>query len=86
LRHRDRRVGFRDARDRKLDPAGERAIVSRLWRPAAGADLGYLLNSASPWLGQAPWLAIAPRLCIFGTVLATNFVGDGLCDALERRA
>jgi len=46
---------------------------------------GNLLNSASPWLGEAPWLAIAPGLCIFGTVLATNFVGDGLRDAFEPR-
>ena len=47
---------------------------------------GNLLNTASPWLGQAPWLAIAPGLCIFGTVLATNFVGDGLRDAIEPRS
>jgi peptide/nickel transport system permease protein len=46
---------------------------------------GNLLNTATPWLGQAPWLAIPPGLCIFGTVLATNFVGDGLRDAMEPR-
>jgi peptide/nickel transport system permease protein len=46
---------------------------------------GNLLNTANPWLSQAPWLAIAPGMCIFGTVLATNFVGDGLRDAIEPR-
>jgi peptide/nickel transport system permease protein len=46
---------------------------------------GNLLNNASPWLSTAPWLAIAPGLCIFATVLAVNFVGDGLRDALEPR-
>lgn len=46
---------------------------------------GNLLNAASPWLGQAPWLAMAPGLCILFTVLAVNFVGDGLRDAMEPR-
>jgi peptide/nickel transport system permease protein len=44
---------------------------------------GNLLNSASSWLGTAPWLAIPPGLCILITVLAVNFVGDGLRDAME---
>ncbi|TCL62931.1 oligopeptide ABC transporter permease [Rhizobium sp. BK251] len=44
---------------------------------------GNLLNSASSWLGTAPWLAIPPGLCILLTVLAVNFVGDGLRDAME---
>lgn len=46
---------------------------------------GNLLNAASPWLSQAPWLAIPPGLCILGTVLSVNFVGDGLRDAMEPR-
>ncbi|WP_343715583.1 ABC transporter permease [Inquilinus sp.] len=46
---------------------------------------GNLLNTASPWLSTAPWLAIPPGLCIFCTVLAVNFVGDGLRDAMEPR-
>lgn len=46
---------------------------------------GNLLNAASAWLGIAPWLAIPPGLCIFCTVLAVNFVGEGLRDALEPR-
>lgn len=44
---------------------------------------GNLLNSASSWLSVAPWLAIPPGLCILVTVLAVNFVGDGLRDAME---
>jgi len=44
---------------------------------------GNLLNSASSWLSVAPWLAIPPGLCILFTVLAVNFLGDGLRDAME---
>jgi peptide/nickel transport system permease protein len=46
---------------------------------------GNILNSASSWLAVAPWLAIPPGLCIFFTVLAVNFVGEGLRDAIEPR-
>lgn len=46
---------------------------------------GNLLNSASSWLSVAPWLAIPPGLCILCTVLAVNFLGDGLRDAMEPR-
>jgi peptide/nickel transport system permease protein len=46
---------------------------------------GGLLNKAAPWLVSAPWLAIPPGLCIFATVLAVNFAGDGFRAALQRR-
>jgi len=46
---------------------------------------GNLLNSASSWLSVAPWLAIPPGLLILLTVLAVNFLGDGLRDAMEPR-
>lgn len=46
---------------------------------------GNLLNSASSWLSMAPWLAIPPGICILLTVLAVNFLGDGLRDAMEPR-
>jgi peptide/nickel transport system permease protein len=46
---------------------------------------GNLLNSASPWIGAAPWLALPPGILIFATVLAVNFLGDGLRDALESK-
>jgi peptide/nickel transport system permease protein len=46
---------------------------------------GNLLNAASPWIGAAPWLALPPGILIFATVLAVNFLGDGLRDALESK-
>lgn len=46
---------------------------------------GNLLNQARQWLDGAPWLAIPPGLMIFLTMLAVNFVGDGLRDALDVR-
>ena len=46
---------------------------------------GNLLNAASPWIGAAPWLALPAGLLIFATVLAVNFLGDGLRDVLESR-
>jgi peptide/nickel transport system permease protein len=46
---------------------------------------GNLLNSASQWLQGAPWLAVFPGLMILFTVLAVNFLGDGLRDALDPR-
>ena len=32
---------------------------------------------------QAPWIAVFPGLMILLTVLAINFLGDGLTDALD---
>ncbi len=46
---------------------------------------GNLLNYASQWLQSAPWLAVFPGLMILITVLAVNFLGDGLRDALDPR-
>lgn len=47
---------------------------------------GNLLNYASQWLQGAPWLALYPGLLILITVLAVNFLGDGLRDALDPRS
>ncbi|WP_216318538.1 oligopeptide ABC transporter permease [Deinococcus aestuarii] len=47
---------------------------------------GNLLNYASQWLQVAPWLALFPGLFILVTVLAVNFLGDGLRDALDPRS
>ncbi|THF86721.1 ABC transporter permease [Deinococcus sp. KSM4-11] len=47
---------------------------------------GNLLNYASQWLQSAPWLALFPGLLILITVLAVNFLGDGLRDALDPRS
>jgi peptide/nickel transport system permease protein len=49
------------------------------------ASWGNLLVSSYNYLQTAPWLWIFPGLCITLTVLAINFVGDGLRDALDPR-
>ena len=47
---------------------------------------GNLLNEARQWLSLAPWLAIFPGVLILITVLAVNFLGDGLRDALDPKS
>lgn len=46
---------------------------------------GAMLRTGSQYLEVAPWIAIAPGSAIFLTVLAFNFVGDGLRRALDPR-
>jgi peptide/nickel transport system permease protein len=46
---------------------------------------GSMLRTGSQYLEVAPWIAIFPGLAIFVTVLAFNFVGDGLRRALDPR-
>jgi peptide/nickel transport system permease protein len=46
---------------------------------------GSMLRTGSQLLETAPWLAFAPGVAIFLTVLAFNFVGDGLRRALDPR-
>ncbi len=46
---------------------------------------GAMLRSGSLYLETAPWLAFAPGIAIFITVLAFNFVGDGVRQALDPR-
>ncbi len=47
---------------------------------------GNLLNESREWLSIAPWLAIFPGLLILITVLAVNFLGDGLRDAFDPKS
>ncbi|MGH1483277.1 MAG: ABC transporter permease [Geminicoccales bacterium] len=47
---------------------------------------GNMLTNAQELIWQAPALAIYPGLMIFITVIAFNFLGDGLQDALDPRA
>ena len=49
------------------------------------ASWGYLLKTAQQYMGTAPWLSIYPGVMILLVVLALNFVGDGLRDALDVR-
>jgi peptide/nickel transport system permease protein len=46
---------------------------------------GSMLRTGSQYLEVAPWMAFAPGVAIFVTVLAFNFVGDGLRRALDPR-
>jgi ABC-type dipeptide/oligopeptide/nickel transport system permease subunit len=46
---------------------------------------GATLRTGSQYLEVAPWIGIAPGVAIFLTVLAFNFVGDGLRRALDPR-
>jgi peptide/nickel transport system permease protein len=51
------------------------------------ASWGNMLNQARSLrvLSSFPWLLWAPGIAIFLTVLAYNFLGDGLRDALDPR-
>ncbi|CAN5201095.1 ABC transporter permease [soil metagenome] len=44
---------------------------------------GAMLAVGKDWLQHASWMAIGPGLAIFLVVLAFNFVGDGIRDALD---
>jgi peptide/nickel transport system permease protein len=46
---------------------------------------GNMLKNAQSEMIRAPWVAIFPGLFIFVTVVAINYVGDGLRDALDPR-
>jgi len=47
---------------------------------------GNLLTNAQELIWNAPSLAFYPGALIFVTVIALNFIGDGLQDALDPRA
>jgi peptide/nickel transport system permease protein len=49
------------------------------------ASLGNMLSGAQGYIFRNPWLAVYPGLVIFLVVLAVNFVGDALRDALDPR-
>ncbi len=50
------------------------------------ASWGNMLNNAQELIYEAPALAFYPGLLIFLTVIAFNFLGDGLQDALDPKA
>ena len=52
---------------------------------ATQASLGTLLNVAFESLNREPYLVIFPSLVLVLIVLAANFLGDGLRDALDPR-
>ena len=47
---------------------------------------GNMLTNAQELIYEAPMLAVWPGLLIFVTVIAFNFLGDGLQDALDPKA
>jgi peptide/nickel transport system permease protein len=47
---------------------------------------GNMLMDAQSTMSSQPWLSIFPGLAILTVVLAVNFLGDGLQDALDPRA
>jgi peptide/nickel transport system permease protein len=47
------------------------------------AEWGSMLNAGRPFMRTAPHMTIFPGLAIMITVLAFNFLGDGLRDALD---
>jgi peptide/nickel transport system permease protein len=49
------------------------------------ASWGNMLRNAQDQMTRAPWTAVFPGLMIFLTVLAVNYVGDGMRDALDPR-
>lgn len=44
---------------------------------------GNMLKNAQAMMTRAPWTAVFPGLMIFVAVIAINFIGDGLRDALD---
>src|SRR6185437_8367795 len=50
------------------------------------ASWGNMLTGAQETIALAPQLALYPGALIFLTVIACNFLGDGLQDALDPRA
>jgi peptide/nickel transport system permease protein len=47
------------------------------------ASWGNMLMRAQEYLSTAPWMALYPGLLIMTTVLAFNFLGEGLRDAID---
>lgn len=50
------------------------------------ATWGNILNGAQDRIDEVWWMWMAPGLFIVATVLAINFIGDGLRDALDPRS
>jgi peptide/nickel transport system permease protein len=47
------------------------------------ASWGALLRDGYDYISRAPWLSVFPGIAILVTVIALNFLGDGLRDALD---
>lgn len=51
--------------------------------PPPDASLGSMLQDAKSWLNSAWWMWLVPGVLVSVIVLAFNFMGDGLRDALD---
>jgi peptide/nickel transport system permease protein len=54
-----------------------------LGTPPPATSWGQMLSMGRQYLRQAPWVAMWPGVAILLVVLAFNYVGDGLRDALD---
>jgi peptide/nickel transport system permease protein len=53
--------------------------------PPPDVSLGFLINQSRTAIFVRPWLFYIPGVVIILIVLAINFIGDGLRDALDPR-
>lgn len=53
--------------------------------PPPNASLGNMLQEAQQWIRSSWWIWVVPGVTISMIVIAFNFVGDGLRDALDRQ-
>lgn len=53
--------------------------------PPPAPTWGNMLSESRPYMDIAAWLSIVPGLCIAGTLLGINLVGDALRDRLDPR-
>jgi peptide/nickel transport system permease protein len=51
--------------------------------PPPAPTWGNMLSEARPYMDVASWLSIVPGLCIAGTLLGVNLLGDALRDWLD---
>jgi peptide/nickel transport system permease protein len=53
--------------------------------PPPAPTWGNMLSASRPYMDVAGWLSIAPGVCIAGTLLGVNLLGDALRDWLDPR-
>jgi peptide/nickel transport system permease protein len=53
--------------------------------PPPAPTWGNMLSASRPYMDVASWLSIVPGLCIAGTLLGVNLLGDALRDWLDPR-
>jgi peptide/nickel transport system permease protein len=53
--------------------------------PPPAPTWGNMLSASRPYMDVAGWLSIVPGLCIAGTLLGVNLLGDALRDRLDPR-